>query len=596
MFCSKCGKTLMPENAQCPHCGTPVGESRFDGTPYTSAQAHILPNTPAGQASAAYTRTSYTTMSEAEQQEGAVDSRTTYRPVYDEASAPQDIRKDMRAVLDGEAVEGRSAPIEDLPEDVQNTLNAVDEELKMESMDTSELHTRPIESTGRAGISTEVEDYIQKLEAAQTRRASRRRRAVDGSEEDYATPQDEVVYDDTQVDPDAGQSEVFDDIDEEEFEEIRYGRAIGVKEILRVALIMVVAAGLIVGGVLWFRHIRGGQNASKIEGVTQTLYDSGLEMIKAHREDTYVNELVNLYRSEGVLPFTQRVTSDSAEFDKLLPEEPALNDELYIDSLQAIQSNIGNAILMDVTEADQTAGDSGQDSSSRWTIVDEGIAAVENATTAQELTAIVNGERVTVAASPTPSPTPEPEVTYNTLSKGDKSDAVLDLQNRLYMLGFLLDDRDGAYGSKTQTAVKLFQQAAGLEATGIADSETQRRLYAEDAPMTEYAQVTPTPAAPSEPAAAPAAEEEPADNTAAEAQGATTYVTLQKGDKREEVKALKARLYELGYMADKSTGTSFGSKTQDAVKAFQSAVGIEATGIADSQTQELLYSDSAPHA
>ena len=47
MFCSKCGKTLMPEDTQCPHRHTPVGESRFEGTPYTSAQAHILPNTPA---------------------------------------------------------------------------------------------------------------------------------------------------------------------------------------------------------------------------------------------------------------------------------------------------------------------------------------------------------------------------------------------------------------------------------------------------------------------------------------------------------------------------------------------------------------------
>ena len=68
------------------------------------------------------------------------------------------------------------------------------------------------------------------------------------------------------------------------------------------------------------------------------------------------------------------------------------------------------------------------------------------------------------------------------------------MQNRLFMLGFLLDDRDGAFGSKTQTAVKLFQQTAGLEATGVADNQTQTLLYSENAPRTEYAQVTPTPA------------------------------------------------------------------------------------------------------
>ena len=455
----------------------------------------------------------------------------------------------------------------------------------MERMDTSELRTRPIESTGRAGISSEVEDYIQKLEATQNRRAARRRRAIDDREENFATPKEEVVYDDTQTASDSEQNEVFNDIDEDEFDEIRYGRTIGVKDILRVAGIMVLAAALIVGGVLWFRHIRGGGNASKIEGVTQSLYASGLEQIKAHRQDTYINELLNVYRNDGVLAFTERVTNDSSAFKGLMPEEPAVNDALYVSALQNIQSNIGNAILMDATEADNVAGESEQDSSARWAIVDQSIAQVENATTAQELTAVVNGERVAVAASPTPTPTPEPEVTYATLSKGDKSDAVLELQNRLFALGFLLDDRDGAFGSKTQTAVKLFQQAAGLEATGIADNETQKRLYAEDAPRTEYAQATPTPAA-------PAAD----DSATPEQPAADGYVTLQKGDKNDQVKTLKARLYELGYMPQKSTGASFGSKTKAAVEAFQKAVGLDVTGVADVATQEQLFSDSAPHA
>ena len=104
-------------------------------------------------------------------------------------------------------------------------------------MDTSELRSRPIESTGRAGISTEVEDYIQKLEATQSRRNARRRRAVDEGEDSYATPREGVIYDDTaeaNPDIDTEQGEVFNDIDEEEFDEIRYGRTIGVKEILRV--------------------------------------------------------------------------------------------------------------------------------------------------------------------------------------------------------------------------------------------------------------------------------------------------------------------------------------------------------------------------
>ena len=49
-------------------------------------------------------------------------------------------------------------------------------------------------------------------------------------------------------------------------------------------------------------------------------------------------------------------------------------------------------------------------------------------------------------------------------------------------------------------------------------------------------------------------------------------------------------------MAEKSTGASFGSKTKEAVEAFQKAAGLDVTGVADAATQELLFSDAAPHA
>ncbi|MBQ3667760.1 MAG: peptidoglycan-binding protein [Clostridia bacterium] len=57
------------------------------------------------------------------------------------------------------------------------------------------------------------------------------------------------------------------------------------------------------------------------------------------------------------------------------------------------------------------------------------------------------------------------------------------LQTRLTNLGYLNDTIDGKYGNKTVTAVQLFQQQVGLNATGIADNDTQTRLYADDAPM-----------------------------------------------------------------------------------------------------------------
>ena len=513
MFCSKCGKTLTMEDRQCPHCGNPVGESRFEGTPYTSAQPRIAPNASAKAVTAAYTRTTDTTMDDSRQQEGAVDSRTTYRPVYEGASAPEEVRRDMRAAVSAkDAPQGEAraeVTKEQLSEEALDTLNAVDEELKMEDMDTSELHTRPIESTGRAGISAGVEDYIQKLEATQTRRSARRRKAAEPAmePEEMATPEDQPVYDDyddgvAPADPD--QDEVFDDIDEEEYDEMSYGRTLGLKDILKVAGIMVLAAALIVGGVLWFRHVRGSVSAAKIEGVTESLYTGGIDAIKSHVTPEYIAQLNQTYESSGSIGLASTINASATELDALMPAEPATNDALFVSVLQKIQENIGNAVLMD---GQTRAGGSYDEAASqgRWAIVTNAIEQLENATSAAVLTAILNGEQVTVAAEPTPAPTPEP-VTYETLAKGAKSDAVLELQNRLYELGFLMDDRDGAFGSKTQTAVKSFQEYAGLEATGIADPQTQTLLFSDDAPRTEFAQSTPAPAGDAAPEGDAAAE------------------------------------------------------------------------------------------
>ena len=78
---------------------------------------------------------------------------------------------------------------------------------------------------------------------------------------------------------------------------------------------------------------------------------------------------------------------------------------------------------------------------------------------------------------PTPSPTPDLTV-YETLQKGSNGEAVRRLQAQLVALGYLQGSADGVYGGKTETAVQSFQRASGLPVTGIADSETQRRLYA----------------------------------------------------------------------------------------------------------------------
>ena len=69
-----------------------------------------------------------------------------------------------------------------------------------------------------------------------------------------------------------------------------------------------------------------------------------------------------------------------------------------------------------------------------------------------------------------------------TLKKGDKNEDVRKMQTRLIELNYLSSGADGDFGGKTEAAVKMFQQACGLEANGVAAPETLNALYAADAP------------------------------------------------------------------------------------------------------------------
>lgn len=74
-------------------------------------------------------------------------------------------------------------------------------------------------------------------------------------------------------------------------------------------------------------------------------------------------------------------------------------------------------------------------------------------------------------------------INYEPLQQGSKGEAVKVLQQRLIELSYLSGSADGDYGTKTKAAVELFQKSAGMSATGVADVETQKALFAEDAPQ-----------------------------------------------------------------------------------------------------------------
>ena len=56
---------------------------------------------------------------------------------------------------------------------------------------------------------------------------------------------------------------------------------------------------------------------------------------------------------------------------------------------------------------------------------------------------------------------------------------------------------------------------------------------------------------------------------------------------------IQQRLYALGYY-DQDVTDYYGPFTRDAVKAFQKALGVLPTGIADETTQRALFADDAP--
>ena len=121
-------------------------------------------------------------------------------------------------------------------------------------------------------------------------------------------------------------------------------------------------------------------------------------------------------------------------------------------------------------------------------------------------------------------------VQYVELPKNDAGIRVEQLQDRLRALGYLAQPTDGAFGSRTEEAVKLFQKKAGLKADGIAGEKTLKALFAKSAAKCD------------------------------------TYITLKKGDTGDRVTEMQKRLKKLGFLTKKPSAV-YDSDTVKAVKA-----------------------------
>lgn len=68
------------------------------------------------------------------------------------------------------------------------------------------------------------------------------------------------------------------------------------------------------------------------------------------------------------------------------------------------------------------------------------------------------------------------DIVLNTLARGSKGEEVQNMQAALVEMGYLNGNPDGDFGGITEAAVIAYQQAMGIEATGIADEATLRLI------------------------------------------------------------------------------------------------------------------------
>jgi len=196
-----------------------------------------------------------------------------------------------------------------------------------------------------------------------------------------------------------------------------------------------------------------------------------------------------------------------------------------------------------------------------------------------------------LSSGQTPTPVPEAtpvageeesgipaEASYDTLRRGTASAEVAMMQQRLIDLGYLSGEPDGNYGAATEKAVRAFQKTNGLGVDGTAGSSTLGLLYSVDAAGVS--------------ASAASANASDAVKAAAEAAAAKDDGPLKRGASGDAVKAMQETLIRLGYMTGKADGV-FGTKTYEALVAFQNANKLTADGVAGTKTLKKLGSSNA---
>ena len=213
---------------------------------------------------------------------------------------------------------------------------------------------------------------------------------------------------------------------------------------------------------------------------------------------------------------------------------------------------------------------------------------------------------------------------------GDSELKVTALQERLVELKYYYDEVTGFYGELTESAVKQFQKNNDLQVTGVADPETQLRIFSDKAKENPYAgsvcygeigalieklqkrlidlrylsglvtgkfDDATLEAVHDYQKTAGLAED---DKLTAEqlevfysdkAVKSADYETMKYGFSGEDVAQLQSRLASLRYYDDKTSGV-YGKSLVAAVESFQKDFDLEVTGVADAKTVEAIKTEA----
>lgn len=186
----------------------------------------------------------------------------------------------------------------------------------------------------------------------------------------------------------------------------------------------------------------------------------------------------------------------------------------------------------------------------------------------------------------------------DSLRPGANGSTVRTLQTKLKALGYYRGTVDGDYGAATTEAVRAFQKANGLTADGIAGGTTFSKLYSSSAKsyLQSLATATPKPTPTRKPTATPHRTATPLPPNVY--QRVTTapdgdYATLRRGYTGTPVTKMQEELKKLGFYTGAVDGI-YGEGTEDAVKAYQRANGLNADGVAGPATLRSIFEGNFP--